>query len=297
MALPGLATVFAGLVAVHLAVAALVLRWRWQRRERPPVTEKLLRAPGERLRQRLEHLDERLPWLLIATLLLPIATLTIGLGILPRLSSHGGVVGALIVTFGAFLLLAGTGVWLLVRTFNARRDFRRALQGERTVAEALATLVPAGYRIFHDLSTESAALTDNIHHVVVGPAGVFAIETQTHPCRRKPIAGRKPHEIIFDGDLLVYPWGQDTEGLVPARQKAVWLSDWVYQIVGERIPVAAVLTFPGWWVTPMMQRDVRVHNPNQIAALILESNDGKLSDRQRDLIVRQLENRCRDVEF
>jgi hypothetical protein len=296
MAQPGLPTVIIGVVAVHVAAAALVVRWRWKNRERPPVTEKLLRGPGERLRQRLERLEERTLWLMLATSGLPLLALTIGLALTRVFPPGGATLATIALAFVGFAGCAGAGGWLLFRTLEERRDARRALQGERAVAETLATLIPAGYRVFHDVPAESSSPSDNLHHVVIGPAGVFAVQTQTH-ARRKAIPGRKEHEIVFDGDQLVYPWGQDTEGIAAVKQKAEWLSDWIFQLVGERLPVSAVLTFPGWWVTPVTQREVRVHNPGQIAALISESPIGRLSDRQFTAIVRQLETRCRDVVF
>ncbi len=296
MALPGLTTVLAGLVTVHLAMAALVLRWRWQRRQRPPVVEKWLRGPGERLRRRLDRIDEALPWLLIGSLLLPLVILTGGLGFLSRLDGSTAALGLLIATFGLFVLTATAGGWALFRVFNQRSALRRTLQGERTVAECLAPLIPAGYRVFYDVPTESGNPDDNLHHVVVGPAGIFCIESRTHT-RRAALPGRKDHEIIYDGDQLVYPWGQDTQGLVPARTKAEWLSHWVFQVLGDRVPVAAVLTFPGWWVTAVVQRDVRVLNPGQLCALILDSTEEKLTHLQLQLLIRQLDARCRDVEM
>jgi hypothetical protein len=295
MAPSGLSTVLAGLLAINVTVAALIIRGRWQGAQRPPVTEKLLRSPGERLRQAIERIDQRLPWLLLAVLLVPLLILCAGLALRHQLSADGAL--ALTIATGLlFVGLTGAGGWLLHRLFNERRDRWRALQGERAVAESLATLIPAGYRVFHDVPTGSANPDDNLHHVVVGPAGAFAVQTQ-NPRRRKPLPGRKEHEIVFDGDQLVYPWGQNTEGLVSARQKGEWLSQWIYQLVGERLPVSALLTFPGWWVTPITQREVRVFNPSQIASLILDLPAGQLNDRQCQQIVRQLDQRCRDVEF
>lgn len=297
MTLLGLPTVVTGTVVVHLALAAVVFRWRWQSRERPPVTEKMLRTPGERLRQRLETLDERTHWLMLATTLLAVAALTVGLSLLAGTSSSGREIAIVVTSFVLFIAFAAAGAWASLRIFNERRDLRRALQGERAVAETLATLVPAGYRVFHDVPTETRLADDNVHHVVVGPGGIFSIQTQTH-LSRKALPGRKPHEIIFDGDQLVYPWGQDTQGLVPARKKAEWLADWLYQVLGEHVPVSPVLTFPGWWVTlTTQQRDVGIYNPGQIAALIQQAAGGRLNDHQRALVIRQLESRCRDVEF
>ncbi len=293
---PGLSTVLTGLLLVHLVLAALLFRWRWLSREKPPVSEKLLRAPGERLRRRLDRLDEFTDWTLVGTPFVAIGTLLLGFWLLPRLTSGEHQVFTVVATLSLFTLVVGAAAWFLLRVLAQRRDLRRALQGERVVAESLATLVPTGAHVFHDVPTESGNPADNLHHVVLSPVGVFAIYTQTH-ARRKAIAGRKEHEILFDEDHLIYPWGQDAKGLVPARQKALWLSDWIFQIVGERIAVSPVLTFPGWWVTPITQRDVRVQNPGQIAAYISQSAPGKITAKQIELIAKQLEARCRDVEF
>jgi hypothetical protein len=285
----GLPAVVPGILVVHLVLAGLVSRSRWQRRDRPPVSEKLLRAPGERLRQQLDRLDERIQWLLVGTSLVALATLAIGVSI--------GTWAATFASVVLFLVFAAAGSWALFRTFDERRTARRSLQGERAVAETLAPLVAMGYDIFHDVPTQSEDPDDNVHHVVIGPGGVFSIETQTHG-RRKPLPGRSKHEIIFDGDHLIYPWGNGNEGLGAARRKAEWLSDLIYQVVGERIPVAPVLTLPGWWVTlKTQQRDVGIYNPNQIAALIQHSTGGKLTDPQRAMLTRNLETSCRNVDF
>ena len=58
-----------------------------------------------------------------------------------------------------------------------------------------------------------------------------------------------------------------------------------------------MLTFPGWWVTAVVQRDVRVLNPGQLCALILDSTEEKLTHLQLQLLIRQLDARCRDVEM
>ncbi len=295
--LPGLPTLIIGVVLVHLLLAALVFRWRWQCRERAPVSDKLLRPPGERLRRRLDRLDERTDQLLLGTLGMSLTALSTGFWLLPNVTAGGPQIGALAGTLFAFVAVAAAGAWLLKRTLDERRQARRALQGELTVASILDPLTAKGYYIFHDVPADSDKPEDNIHHVVLGPSGIFAIETQTH-ARHKALPGRKDHEIVFDGDQIVYPWGEDTRGIVPARSKAEWLSDWIFQTVGDRIRVSAVLTFPGWWVTPYHQRDIRVSNPSQIRAQILEAAPaGNLGEQRLELIVRQLDTRCRDVEF
>ncbi len=295
--LPGLPTLIIGVVLVHLLLAALMFRFRWQSRERAPVSEKLLRPPGERLRRRLDKLDERTDQLLLGTSGLALLVLAIGFWLIPRLETGAPQIAGLVGTLLLFAGLAGAGGWLLWKNLDERRHARRALDGELAVASILEPLAAHGYHLFHDVPADSRDPDDNLHHVVVGPSGIFAIETQTH-ARKKAIPGRKEHEIVFDGDQLVYPWGEDTHGIVPARTKAEWLGEWIFQTVGDRIRVGAVLTFPGWWVTPFHQRDIRVSNPSQIRAQILEAAPaGNLGEQRLALIVRQLDTRCRDVEF
>jgi hypothetical protein len=56
-----------------------------------------------------------------------------------------------------------------------RRD--RGAQGEEHVGELLNALGDAGWRVIHDASLGRG----NIDHILIGPAGVFTIETKSHP--------------------------------------------------------------------------------------------------------------------
>lgn len=292
----GLPAILTGFVLVQLVHAALVALARLQGKERPPVTVKLLRPAGEHLRLRLQVLEDRARWLLIATSTVPVLFLLAGaLALAGRTPEEHGL-AIPIATGAGFLLTAGAGGYLLHRLFAERRVCSRALQGHRIINDSLASLIPAGFQIFHDIPVDPTDAAGNLHHVVIGKSGIFAIEAST-PASRTAIPGRKPQEIIFDGEQLIYPWGQDTLALVPARRKAEWLAEWIYQLVGERVSVNAVLTFPGWWVTCTANRDLRVCNPDQLAALMLQAGSTGLTDHTRSLVTRSLEVRCRDVEF
>jgi len=292
----GLPAILTGFVLVTLVYGALITLARVQGSERAPVTGKLLRPPGEHLRVRLNLLEDQSRWLLLAASAVPLLVLLLGgLALSGRPPEQVGLVIP-IVTGAGFLLTAGAGAYLLHRTLAERGSRSRALQGHRIVNDSLAPLVLAGFKIFHDVPAEGGDAENNLHHVVVGRSGIFAIEART-PASQPVIPGRKPQEIVFDGDQLIYPWGQDAVGLVPARRKAEWLSEWIYQLTGERIGVAAVLTFPGWWVTSTASRDIRVCNPNQLAALMQQAPDSNLGETHRELIIRNLETRCRDVDF
>jgi hypothetical protein len=77
------------------------------------------------------------------------------------------------------------------------------LRGEQAVAEALAQdlIVMAGYRSFHDVPGDGEW---NVDHVVVGPAGVFVIETKARS-RRKAKINQEEHVVTFDVGLFNSP--------------------------------------------------------------------------------------------
>jgi hypothetical protein len=168
--------------------------------------------------------------------------------------------------------------------------------GERVVAEAIDPLKAEGYRIFHDVPCEGKSGRFNIDHVIVGPARVYAIETKT---RRKGRSrdGFAAHEIIYDGKVLAYPWGEDKHGLDQALRQAQWLEEWLESVLGKRAFVQPVLTFPGWMVITRRPGPVAVLNPKMIATLLKGSRTATLDAREIDLISRQLEARCRDVAY
>jgi hypothetical protein len=84
--------------------------------------------------------------------------------------------------------LAGTGalLWatrefiMAARLYEEAMNWRFGLRGEQAVAEKLAdrAVAAAGYIVFHDLPAEKGRKKWNVDHVVVGPGGVFALETK-----------------------------------------------------------------------------------------------------------------------
>jgi hypothetical protein len=194
--------------------------------------------------------------------------------------------------FGLFVVtLYFSGRWMLEK-FTLRRDCHLGLLGEKIVAEAIAPLTVDGCRIFHDVP----AAGFNLDHVIVGPTGVFAVETKTRRAGRA-LSNRRPDEITFDGAQLIFPWGEDNFGIDQARHRAAWLGNWLRDTAGEPALPVPVLTFPGWNVTTAAAgADVAVVSPSAIPGLV-RNRPALLSAAQVDHIARQLETLCRDVEF
>jgi hypothetical protein len=285
-----------GYVIIYFLLVVGIWKWRISRRqERPPVQDKLIRAPGETLRQKLENYDDTLLLHLVGTALAPLLLMVFGLMGIARMPENyqlWTLIGLLLI-IGAALYFSAR--WLML-ILEKRRNHYLGYFGERVVGETLdEALSSKGFRVFHDVPALESSPVFNIDHVIVGSTGVYAIETKT---RRKGKArpGYPEHKVIFDGQQLVYPWGEDFHGLNQARDRALWLEEWLAQLLGRRVPVQPILTFPGWWVEEHAVGPIRVTSPKQIAAIVLR-NGPLLTEEQIDLVSKQLETRCRDVEF
>jgi hypothetical protein len=75
------------------------------------------------------------------------------------------------------VLLALVAIDRLVVPLVERRD--SGATGEEHVGAILDALAPQGWRVVHDIDTGRG----NVDHVVVGPGGLFTIETKSHAGR------------------------------------------------------------------------------------------------------------------
>lgn len=175
-------------------------------------------------------------------------------------------------------------------------NHRLGLLGEQVVGQILDQLSSDSIRVFHDLEVrEPGRKPWNIDHVVLTPAGVFAIETKT---RRKPRGtapdGQEGHKVIFDGQQLNYPhpMGYDRHGLDQAQANATWLSGKLTDLNGCAVPATPVLVLPGWWVDRKGKSSIFVLNAKECANFFKGSPQTLTAERQR-AIGNQLEERCR----
>ena len=188
---------------------------------------------------------------------------------------------------------------LFYRASRSIRSFvnhRLGLLGEQVVGQILDQLSSDSIRVFHDMEIrEPGGKRWNIDHVVVTPAGVFAIETKT---RRKPRGnapdGQQGHKVIFDGQQLRFPapMSADRHGLDQTQRNADWLSGKLTALNGCAVPVTPVLVLPGWWVEAKGKGSVSVLNPKGLRSFLNGRAPALSAERQR-AIAAQLEERCR----
>ena len=120
------------------------------------------------------------------------------------------------------------------------RQLKLARDGERAVGQYLEQLREQGYRVLHDLVGDGF----NVDHVLIGPAGVFTVETKTIS---KPAKGKT--EIEYDGEhLTVNGLKPDRDPLVQGKAQAHWLGGLLQETTGRRFEVRSMVLYPGWFV-------------------------------------------------
>jgi hypothetical protein len=100
----------------------------------------------------------------------------------------------------------------------------------------------------------------NIDHVVIGPGGVYSIETKTFS---KRIEGT----VSFDGkSLKAAGYSPDRDPIVQGKAQAYWLKQLLAESTGRNVFVRPVVLFPGWFVEAEKgaMKDFWVLNPKAL---------------------------------
>lgn len=165
-----------------------------------------------------------------------------------------------------FTLIAVSGgvfaAWRVYRIRPRLRTLRLGLEGEKVVGQYLEGLRAQGYTVFHDI----VGPTFNVDHVLIGPAGVFTIETKTWS---KPVRGDA--RIRFDGETLVVAGREpERDPVAQARAQASWLRQLLHESTGKTFDILPVVLVPGWFVeqTPGSSRSVWVLEPKALPSFL-----------------------------
>ena len=159
-------------------------------------------------------------------------------------------------------LTAAYAVFRVVKTLPELKMLRLARDGERVVGQFLERLRERGYQVFHDVVGEGF----NVDHVLIGPSGVFTVETKT---RSKPARGES--KIHFDGQTVrVAGFEPDRDPVVQAKAQVAWLRELLVESTGQKFPVRPIILFPGWFVEQIKgsTRDLWVLNPKALPDFI-----------------------------
>ncbi|MCK9151543.1 nuclease-related domain-containing protein [Methanobacterium alcaliphilum] len=152
--------------------------------------------------------------------------------------------GVIIALIGLFILfitgeyialgLVGAGGLLFIKASKKRKIWKKGVRGERKVARYLNTL-PQRFFVFNDVTLPN--IKGNIDHIVVGPTGVFAIETKNY-LGRFQLTG-DDLQIIKKGSLRPL----HSNPCRQSRYNATRLSKYISAHNISRIRVRPVVTF------------------------------------------------------
>jgi hypothetical protein len=224
---------------------------------RSPIKDKPLRLPGQSVDEQREKLiEDRFEYpALVAVMLAAYA------GFEWWRDYTAAPPAPWLMTTAALAAIA-FAAWRFYRLRPRLRALRLASEGEKVVGQYLEGLRAKGYRVFHDV----VGTGFNVDHVLIGPAGVFTIETKTWSKPRRGDA-----RIVFDGrQLAVGDREADDRVAVQALAQARWLRDLLSESTGKRMPVRPVVLFPGWFVEPRpgATREIWVLEPKALPAFL-----------------------------
>jgi len=273
------------LIPVLMLGLLQVSKWRRKRSaNRPPFEDLLLRSPGERLRREIADISDDVASYILSASTFPL--LLFGFYMIGMVKLSSPFLWSSGVVFTAFLM------WKIVTLANRRRDLRIGFAGEMAAGEELNRLMLDGYHVYHDFPAERF----NIDHILVGPSGVYAVETKA---RSKGSGGNRKDEakVIYDGQRLKFPSWVTTEPIEQAKAQAAWLSKWLSSAVGDPVKVSPMVTIPGWFIERKSPNGIPVLNPKQVKAYLDAKKEELLSDTMIKRICHQLEQKCRDVDL
>lgn len=182
-----------------------------------------------------------------------------------------------------FLCLAiiATGVSTIIfrRLWGKFGNLNRGERGELRVAEILDDLRSIGYRPVHDLTRDGF----NIDHVVVGPAGVFAIETKFR-------SGYGEIEFRNGEGLFVGGFPDEKDCLKQARANAAEVNRIIKENCNINEWVWPIVVFVGDWrvKNDWQTTDARVFTPENLARHIVNQQP-RLTKSEITLIASHLD--------
>jgi len=257
---------FLGLLPMFIVVGLMT----WQKRRieaddrREAITTDLRNHPGASLQAERDKIYELQMDRMVAAIVIGLlAAMTI---VARRVKEDLSTWGWLDSLF--LLVILGAGIYYgrkVMADMPQSRRLKQAIRAEQATAQELAASLAGDNRIIHDIEAKDF----NIDHVVITPAGIFAVETKS---RLKPPAGNGSPKVKYDGKGLDFGGWKEIKPIDQADRQARWLANYLRESTGEAFPVTAVLALPGWYVertAPITPNMVQVINPKNSGWLLL----------------------------
>jgi len=286
------------LAVAFLATMAVLALWRHRARRadaRHPLQRDLLRGPGESQRERIADAARDAAEYAALALFLPLLAFCL----FPLKAVWNGELPE-DATIAVFLAVAAALLaWSLLRLWRVlarSRSLELGYEAEVAAGLELDALRHLGYRVFHDVPADG--FVQRIDHVLVGPAGVFAVAAmgRTAASAANGNGGIEPWEVTYDGERLQFPGWEETLPLGQAMAMADWLCGWITEAICEPVSVRPVLVLPGWTVKRTAVSGIPVLAARRIHAYFGRMQPlVEMTDTMVERISEQLDRHCRVV--
>lgn len=147
------------------------------------------------------------------------------------------------------IIITGVAAIAYLRLIPKAWNLVRGERGERKIGEILEAARAQGYRAYHDLVEDGF----NIDHVVVGPSGIYAIETKFRSGYGE-IEYRNGSGLFIVGSKCE----DERDPLAQARGSARAVRVKLKEQTSTNYPVKAVLVYVGDWKIKNAGRDTDV---------------------------------------
>lgn len=258
-----------------------------------PLGSDLLRPAGYSLQK---VIDDQYSDLMGVFAMLPITATVAPFGLLlqEKLDHRAASTGTWVVLLGISAIAVGYCIFKAVRIARKLPQLRLGLACEMAVGQELEQIIrPENhpFRVYHDIQFEGF----NVDHLVVGPNGVFVIETKGRS--KYMLDGKKQAKVRLESNALHFPTHIETQPLEQVRMTVRAVRKWLGEATGFDVPVAGVLVLPGWFI----ERKQRATDPYVLSAKELPSHLPKLISGSLDLpqvlmVAYQVAQRVRDVD-
>ena len=248
---------------------------------RSPLKQPPLHNPGESLvEQRFDLMfDQILPHLLAAIMFIILSgyVWAIQLGWIPVRAEAVTVItiGWCIYTF-----------WKFKKVMKQVRLMNRGLAAEKAVGQFLEQFRAKSYAVFHDIPVKTGDKKFNIDHLLVGPKGLFTIETKY---RKKPLSGEC--KVKYDGtQISINGQAPNRDPIAQALGQASWVQDYLKSCTAlASVPVTPLVVFPGWYVDYLQAGNAKVKVTNeQLIWACIQSSPHQLAPHDAKLVESRL---------
>lgn len=266
---------------VYSLVGVLFFRiWSHQRSAKLPIERhKLKRVAAQTLQEQVnDNIVDVIGLIFLAALIVIMPFAIKGIA---EMFASGKVNYFLIILIILGLAYVARKLWV---KSNHLIKLKLGRDAELAVASELIELQSHGYQVFHDIQADGF----NIDHLVVGPNGIFAIETKG---RHKRIKDEKNYKVKFENSHLAFPSWFESKPLEQAQNQANWVNKWLQGATGFNTQVLPVLCFPGWFIELKQRPNFPIVSHKQLVKTILSMRQVNLSQEQQSAICHQVVQR------